>query len=66
MAVQGPTGITALDRLRDRLTETESRCPECGSDAAEWRCETDGGRVRYQRTCQSCNAVASRTLRLRE
>jgi len=66
MAVQGPTGITALDRMRDRLTETESRCPECGSDAAEWRCETDGGRVRYERTCPSCDAVASRTLRLRE
>lgn len=66
MAVDGPTGTTALDRMQDRLARTESRCPECGSDAAEWTCETDGGRVRYERTCPSCGAVASRTLRLRQ
>ncbi|MFB6205327.1 MAG: HVO_0649 family zinc finger protein [Haloglomus sp.] len=64
MAVEEPTGVTALDRMRERLTETESRCPACGSDAAEWTCETDGSEVRYERTCPSCGAVASRTLRL--
>jgi|JXWS01.1.fsa_nt_gb transcription elongation factor Elf1 len=64
MAIQGPTGVSALDRMRERLTETESRCPACGSDAAEWTCETDGGRVRYERTCPSCGATAERTVRL--
>jgi ribosomal protein L32 len=64
MAVQGPTGVSALDRLRDRLTETVSRCPECGCDDAEWHCETDGGQVRYERTCPSCGATADRTVDL--
>lgn len=64
MAVQGPTGVSALARMRERLTETESRCPACGSDAAEWTCETDGARVQYERTCPSCGATAERTVRL--
>lgn len=64
MAIDGSSGVSALDRMRDRLSRTESKCPECGSRNAEWDCERDGTEVLFERTCPDCGAVADRTLRM--
>jgi predicted Zn-ribbon and HTH transcriptional regulator len=66
MSVTGG-GTTALDRLGARLDRGSLRCPQCGyvAERGGWTAATSGDRVRYRRRCPSCDAEATRTLRLK-
>ncbi|WP_411965517.1 HVO_0649 family zinc finger protein [Haloferax sp. YSMS24] len=62
-----PRGTTALDRLRERYTDVERVCSECGFDDedGEWSAKTTGSSVFYRHICPSCGNIETRTLSLK-
>lgn len=66
MAVSGRSGITAFDRLGDRIQTTEKRCPTCGytDEEGNWTNGTTGNRVVYQHVCPRCGAEREYVIKL--
>ncbi|AFK18345.2 hypothetical protein E6P09_06145 [Haloferax mediterranei ATCC 33500] len=63
-----PRGTTALDRLRERYSDADRTCSECGyvDTDGEWSAKTTGSRVLYRHVCPSCGAIETRTLSLKK
>jgi len=55
-----------FERLRDHYQQVDTKCPECGYEAADtdWKSTTDGSEVRYQRMCENCGYVHMRSVTL--